>query len=436
MVDRIRGAQRRIVFAAPGLSREVAEALVLAHRDGRGITVILDPHEDTCRIGYGEATGLKYLQEHADDMKLCQHAGLRMGLLITDNDVAMWSPPPQSVDGDSTPDHTNGVILEGSAVPDVGQHRDDEGGTNESGPSDSQAKWTETSPEIHTEEEATTNTLADDFLQRLENDHIGNKQLQPESLKRVVEALEENPPEPFDLSRKVRVFSTRFQYVEAELQGAEWIRRRIKVSNLLLNADLPEDLEDILETQVRPYQGRAAVAIDIPTMVAGQIAYNQHGEVILKPTTQRELEDTWKDIKKRYLFTISGFGVLLRKRDLKAFRTDVEAFEQLLQAWVFRFRQLVQRHEDEIVRNIVESIRLRIDHSVRQKRLAGIDLEREVRKGLTRMRIIEPRVRIVTKGVSWESSRDEEFIAALRKALPHKELEGWFEEFTAVHERD
>jgi hypothetical protein len=51
------------------------------------------------------------------------------------------------------------------------------------------------------------------------------------------------------------------------------------------------------------------------------------------------------------------------------------------------------------------------------------------------MRVTEPRVRLVTKNVSWESTRDEEFTYVLREALPPEDLEGWFEEFTAAMER-
>ncbi len=46
-----------------------------------------------------------------------------------------------------------------------------------------------------------------------------------------------------------------------------------------------------------------------------------------------------------------------------------------------------------------------------------------------------PEVRIVTKNVSWESSRDSEFKRELKNAFGEQELLGWFEEFTAVKEK-
>jgi len=97
------------------------------------------------------------------------------------------------------------------------------------------------------------------------------------------------------------VFSSKFQFVETELKGAEWINRRIRISSLLINADLSEDLRDILDTYVRPFQSMNDVAIEAPCIVGGQVAYNQFGQKILVPTTQRKMETAWKEIRERYL---------------------------------------------------------------------------------------------------------------------------------------
>ena len=155
------------------LSREVAEALVLAHRDGRGITDFLDAHEDTCRLDYGEATGLMYLQERADDMQLCQHAeppdgptnhrqrrgacGRHQRGPSTVTAHATTSTPTSSRAHRARTWASIATTKAARTNPVLQIHR---------------PRSSETSAEIHTEAEATTNTLADDFLQRLENDHI------------------------------------------------------------------------------------------------------------------------------------------------------------------------------------------------------------------------------------------------------------------------
>jgi len=81
---------------------------------------------------------------------------------------------------------------------------------------------------------------------------IGCEPFTPEQVAKTVAALKENPPAPFDLSVKTRVFSTKFQFVEFELRGAAWTTREIKVSSLLLNPDVPEELQELFETLTTP----------------------------------------------------------------------------------------------------------------------------------------------------------------------------------------
>jgi hypothetical protein len=84
---------------------------------------------------------------------------------------------------------------------------------------------------------------ADDSNVLLAKAEIGCEPFTPEQqVAKTVAALKENPPAPFDLSVKTRVFSTKFQFVEFELRGAAWTTREIKVSSWLLNPDVPEEL--------------------------------------------------------------------------------------------------------------------------------------------------------------------------------------------------
>ena len=105
----------------------------------------------------------------------------------------------------------------------------------------------------------------------------------------------------------------------------------------------------------------------------------------------------------------------------------------MLREWVTAFRQQVKENETQLLSDIAESIQRRIKQSDRKE--SPDYIEAKVRGGLENMHVIEPRVRIVVKDVSWESSRDNEFSAALRKALPANDLRRWFDEFTAVQER-
>ena len=425
LAEQIRAAKNRVVFVAPGVSHDVAKALVAAHKRCQSVTVVLDADEDVCRIGYGDVLGFDHLRQHGAALELRAHAGVRLGMLMTDSVVTIWSPIPRSVESERKPDQPNAIVLDAES-PD-GDHAELVGsdpfqpGILKAPPSSATATARE--------------SLADQLVKRLERERVGQDRIQPGQLEKVVKELEDNPSAPFDLARRVRVFSTKFQYVEAELQGVEWTQRRIQVSSLLLNSDLPDSLQDILETQVRPYRTKGRVAIDVPHIVKGQIAHNHLGQPILVPTTQRDIEGTWKNIRDRYLFRVPGFGTLVRKRELASFRKEIETFERVLHDWVTAFRRQAKQDETQLVSDIVLSIRARIDQSRRRKELDGLDLTAEVRRGLQKMRVIQPRVRIVVKEVSWESSRDSEFTTALRTALLAEDLAGWYDEFTAAQER-
>ena len=389
--ERIRAAKERVVFVAPGVTEDVALALVEAHQKQMSVTVILDNSEDAYRIGFGDVSGLETLRKHESTMRLRESPGVRLGLLIADEVVLVWSPTPRSIENDRREGEPNAVV--------IGVDKVDK-------------------------------SIADYFEEHLKQSK--NSHVDPDKLRDTLSRLKDDPPEPFDLTRKVRVFSSKFQFVETELKGAEWIKRRIRVSSLLINADLSDDLRDILDTQVLPFQNKNDVAIEDPCIVGGQVAYNQCGERILVPTTQRDIVTIWKDIRKRYLITVPGFVSLIHKQRLSAFRKEADAFKELLRYWVCKFRALMEKDKKKIVSDIVNAVRRRLELSDNTDKLKDISLDDEVRNGFERMRIIEPRVRIVIKSVSWESSRDEEFTDALQRVLPPDDLRGWFDEFTAA----
>lgn len=398
LVAQIEGAQRRLVFVAPGITKPIAVALGRAHqRSTVSVSVILDSDQDAYRVGFGDIQGLVELGRLAKEhgLTIRKQSGLRLGLVVADDIVTIWSPTPRSVEGDPEPDEPNGIVLQGDVA-------------------------------------ATLETAVDGSPSTGQNPEIGTEPLLPEERQQIVEELKQNPPAPFDLSQKTRVFSTRFQFVECEVQGAEWTHRKMKISSLLLNADLPEHIKDILDTQIRPYQAGSDLAIQVQSFVAGQIAYSREGEPLLKATTQADLDAVWRDITKRYLVKMKGFGWLIRKAELEAFRAAADDYAGVLRMWVASFREEMQTHEEELIAQMVDLIKSRIEGSRRRIQVTAIQLDSEVRKGLERMRVIEPSVRIVTKDVSWESTRDQEFSDALRQALPPAELEGWFEEFIAV----
>jgi hypothetical protein len=265
--QRIMAATLRVVFVAPAVSKEISAALGTCFNRAHNvsITVILDPNEEAYRLGYGDREGLEQLQKLAKDNHIglrAQH-GLRIGLLVVDGDVLVWCPTPAAVEGTRAEDEPNG--LEFSA------------GSHES----------RSSSIVEVIRNAIGSDDSDVPLQRAE---VGQRAFTPEEISKTIEVLKQNPPAPFDLARKTRVFSSKFQFVEPELRGAAWTTREIRLSSLLLNPDVPDDLQDLFETKVRPFSTQADIAVDVPTIVQGQIAYTSTGEQIISPMTHGHRE--------------------------------------------------------------------------------------------------------------------------------------------------
>lgn len=431
--QRIAAARSRVVLVAPAVSKVVVAALEEYFRKAANVpvTVVLDPDEDAYRIGYGDREGLEQLHKFAQDklMALRSQTGLRIGLLLVDDDVLVWSPTPRSVENQRSANEPNGIDLGWGCKAASGPQFVDKDASDLIENKESQ------SPASFLADNINNAVGADDTAVLLSQAEIGLTSLTTEQVTKAVKTLKENPPAPFNLALKTRVFSTKFQFVEFELQGAEWTKREIKLSNLLLNPDVPDTLKDLFETRVKPFSHRGDVAIKVPALVQGQVAYNREGNEISIPMTQADIEKSWKELRERYLRRLPGFGWLIQKAKKSQFEADVKAFETVLKKWVDGFREDAENQEEDLVKRIVDLIKHRAERSQSKDKLKDDEIKAIVLAGIQKLRIIEPRVKIVFKEISWESTRDDEFTEALRKSLPAAELEGWFEVFTAAKER-
>ena len=110
-------------------------------------------------------------------------------------------------------------------------------------------------------------------------------------------------------------FLTRFQFVEFEVREAAWTEREVKLSSLL-NADLPPELQDILETRVRPFPfaDLRDVEVEVPAMAGDQLAYTQSGDPYPDShdpgRDQRPMERSEEALPERIA---CGFGWLARE---------------------------------------------------------------------------------------------------------------------------
>ena len=167
VVAGMRHAKKYLVYVAPGVSAKVSEALVtcIQNKSADRFMIVLDADEETCRLGYCDAQSLKNLMECATKFKIVirRQPGIRLGLLMSDDDVMIWMPTPLMFEAPRTGDETNGLIL---------------------------------TPQTLSEMPA---ALGVDPEQPADKRQIGQTDLEQEAVNHVVEAIKAAPPAPFNL---------------------------------------------------------------------------------------------------------------------------------------------------------------------------------------------------------------------------------------------
>ena len=267
LVDLIKSARRRLVVVCPALTNAVAEALAqqLGDEDTLDITVVLDADPEVYRLGFGTEAALTKLRAAAHEKQFpirIQH-GVRIGLVISDEVMMVFSPVALFIEAGSTSvEKPNAIIVSGAASDRVAEAT---GG----GPADKMAKQ-----------------------------EIGTEALTPTEVQALSEDLKTNPPQPFDIARALRVFSSKVQYVELEVENYRFSTRQVQ---------LPPDLLDITDENLRRnISGR----VRTPAQVAGpfKISIETPSATKVLDVGEKWLRDERKRIEDEYTFPIPHFG--------------------------------------------------------------------------------------------------------------------------------
>lgn len=312
LIREIRTAQRKIVFVAPGVQKPVADALAkrLADSPHLDIAVILDIDPEVCRLGYGHIDGLTTLKSACEKRGtlLLHQPGIRIGLFIADDLTLVYSPTPLLIEaGSKQPDKPNAIRLETAAIPRV---------------------------------EAACTAAGDD-----KSPEIGLDPAKAPDIAAVKKDLEVNPPQQFDVSRAVRVFNSRIQYVEFTFEGYKLSLREAFIPPEFLGlADDPQ-MADRWHNTFRPFKDSEAFRLEYKYTDDNDFEREEW-------VTERSLEKEKQAIKKRYLRDVPSHGTVIR-------RTDVPAFDQVvgrLRDKTEAFRELVSKEIVKVIQSSAKNL--------------------------------------------------------------------------------
>jgi hypothetical protein len=382
--EMVRSAKRRLVVLAPALSKPIASAVAEQwHRLGaEAVTVVLDVHPEVYRLGLGDIEALKHLEKVAASLgtTLNRQPGIRIGLVIADDETLVYSPTPLLIEAGPKSGTSPNAIRLGPPPRKV----EEELGRGASGVRDQVVG-----------------------LDKADNTRIAE----------VEQSLKENPPQKFDVSRRVRVFNAAFEFVEFELSGTSIDRKTVPIPHHLLGV-----ADDATREQLR-----ASFRILPPN-------HELSGEHL---KYDRDL------IAKRYLRVIPGFGSVLPRSRKPDFEREVEELRSAVKDFGKAVQTKLQSAMDENRKALAAAFLPLVERtppkewcksngSPPKQELLQEFLDADLRQAFGKADdlIKQMDVRVLLKGVTYELLSNPKFMELTRKAIP--ELPELYDEFDAA----
>lgn len=408
LVGLIARARNRLVVIAPALTQAVADALSRRFDDlGDAMTVILDSDPEVYRLGFGDQAALEAIRAASAKslFDLREQTGVRIGVVISDDTTMVYSPVSKNIEAGSTSvEKPNAIILTGSA-----------------------------SDRIAT-------AAGSDTSENALPPEVGNKALEPGKVQQMQADLKANPPKPFDITRKMNVFTSKVQYVEFSASNYRLTTRQLPLPPELVDV-ADDDLRNRISSRIRaPLDGigKLEVAID-------------HGE----KSESIKVDDDWlnkerKRIEDEYTFQINNFGRVILYSDRDAFNRATSRFKSIVEKYQIAVRATLVTKQSEFEKRIVEEFTRRWEQNP-PKHFARWGIEPTPEKIKAELQKLAqelfqsaitfdaPAVKILCKNVAPENIRDKRFLDALRKIMlkrrvPQAIIESLFESGQAAPE--
>jgi hypothetical protein len=379
----ISNAKRHVILAAPGISLQLAEALLQANsRLSKGsVQVVLDVSAKVARLGYGDHASVVKLTEAG--MTVRKHDGLRIGVLICDDSGWSFATSPSLVE--ASPAEVGGafnaILLDATQI----------------------ALLRSELPLITIEDKPgiVPNIAV-----------VGKDPVDGMIVNKVSHALEIAPPQKFDLARQTQVYTALIEFVELSFEGFNIQSRRVR---------LPKTLP-IIASQDETIKERLTASLKVLNQVE-------------KPKELRDITIKLEEIRSAYLVPVGQAGRVMLKSKRRDFEKELSAIQNNLDKCKKTIEADLQLALDTVIESIVpELVRAVITNP--PPRFRGLfplteesaadfvrsELEKTFPKG---SELVEGmKVRIFYKDVTYETLTNKEFSTNVMKMIPSKLLEG------------
>lgn len=311
LVEYIRGAQKRIVFVAPGLFQPVADAIAerINAPGDVSVSLILDVDPEVCRLGYGHIDALRSVKNLADQegIDLRHQPGLRLGLLIVDELTILYAPTPRLIEATTRSPETRDPVKGEVRQPD-------------------KPNAVVLGAQVSSLLESACGAGKDSLPLKGE---IGRGAVTPALVKEVAEDLERMPPKEFDVARIERVFSSLLQYVDLNITGYKLSAKQAPVPPYLLGLEADSDLASRWKNTFKPFAERKLLNVRVPCNEDDSAAMRK-SEDGKRDYGEEALERERKQIESRFFIVLAGFGTFIKRADRPVFDARIKRLRERL----------------------------------------------------------------------------------------------------------
>ena len=393
LAARIRSARQRVILCAPGFADDVASALIEVYRrlGVTAVSVVIDGTDHAARLGYGHYNAVALLAEAGVGLRL--EPGLRLGAVVIDNDGWCFATPPLLVD----------ATMENAEAPNAMRL---------------------TSEQVAVVVAATTPlSFKPASGASAVEPELGRTPADVNDIAALQAALQADPPQRFDVARKVNVFNAFVEFVELELQGTQLTRQRVRLPAELLLAVSDAATRERLTTSFQLINPQAAI---------GRGAVELRKKVEKLRTAQN-------------LHALKDYGTVGLRSNRARLDTAIQALRAEVAAFADEVRKRLKVEIDHSRKQLVKSIVPAIKAKPPEAFLSGIvgkptaeQFERWVNRQLDRtfptvdQIARDMRLSFAIKAVTYETLNDPAFQTAVRAAFPEVNFDKPFREFAAA----
>jgi hypothetical protein len=387
LVELISRARSRLVVIAPALTKPVADAVARRLHDlGRlSVTVILDTDPEVYRLGFGDQEALDFIRAASAValFDLREQPGVRIGVVVSDDTTMVYSPVSKNIEaGSNSVEKPNAIVLTGGAGDRI------------------------------------ATAAGADMTDDAPKPEVGEKALVLARVQVMQADLKANPPKPFDIARKMNIFTSRVQYVEFSASNYQLTTRQIALPSELVDV-ANEDLKKQITSRIRP-----------PFDDVGKldIKIGSEGSEELIKVDDQWLRTERKRIEDEFTFPIQNFGRVILYTDRDAFDKAVARFKEVIVKYQAALRDKLGQFEADFEKRIIAEFapRWRANPPKSFSRWNIEPTEEAINSALQRFAhdIFEgaisfeaPKVKVLYKNVAPENIRDIAFLDVLRNIM-------------------